>query len=360
MSKSSKKLANNLNEHLQQFQAQEVSTQNEYLVDIILILSQIEALQRYGINVGDVQMVIETAIGGIEISQTIEGRERYTINVRYPRELRDSVDKLNRTLVSTATGTQIPLGQLGQLITRTGAPMVLNENGSLVGYVYIDLQDRDPGSFVNDAKKAVLANIKMPPGYFISWTGQYEYLERMQNRMKIILPTTLILIFALLYMSMKSVSKSLLIMFSVPLSLVGGILLMWGLNYNTSVAVWAGAIALIGVAVETASIMIVFIDDAWSRRIKESKLNGQEDYIMATAEGAQKSLRSVLMAVSMNIFGLLPVMLATGLGADVMKRLSSPMFGGLVSLTFLTLFVIPVVYLLKAKTYLPQKFKIIS
>ncbi len=315
-----------------------------------------EALQRYGLNVGDVQMVVETAIGGMEISQTIEGRERYTINVRYPRELRDSVDKLNRTLVATPTGTQIPLGQLGQLISRTGPPMVLNENGSLAGYVYIDLQDRDPGGYVNDAKKAVLQNIKMPPGYFISWTGQYEYLERMQNRMKIILPVTLLLIFALLYMSMRSVSKSLLIMFSVPLSLIGGILLMWGLNYNTSVAVWAGAIALIGVAVETASIMIVFIDESWSRRRKAGTLNIQEDLVIATAEGAHQSMRSVLRAVSMNIFGLVPVMLATGLGADVMKRLSSPMFGGLLSLMFLTLFVIPVVYLLREKrTYLAQK-----
>ena len=314
-----------------------------------------EAPQRYGLNVGDVQMVVETAIGGMEISQTIEGRERYTINVRYPRELRDSIDKLSRTLVATPTGTQIPLGQLGQLVTRTGPPMVLNENGSLAGYVYIDLQDRDPGSYVSDAKKAVLENIKMPPGYFVSWTGQYEYLERMQNRMKIILPLTLLLIFAILYFSMRSVSKSLLIMFSVPLSLIGGILLMWGLNYNTSVAVWAGAIALIGVAVETASIMIVFIDEAWNRRRKEGTLKGQDDFIAATVDGAQKSMRSVLMAVSMNIFGLLPVMLATGLGADVMKRLSSPMFGGLISLTLLTLFVIPVVYLLREKRTYPAQ-----
>lgn len=315
-----------------------------------------EALQRYGLNTGDVQMVVETAIGGMEISQTIEGRERYTINVRYPRELRDSIEKLSRTLVATPTGTQIPLGQLGKLVTRMGPPMVLNENGSLAGYVYIDLQDRDPGSYVNDAKKAVLENIKMPPGYFISWTGQYEYLERMQNRMKIILPVTLLLIFAFLYMSMRSVSKSLLIMFSVPLSLIGGILLMWGLNYNTSVAVWAGAIALIGVAVETASIMIVFIDESWNQKRKDGALKTYEQLVVATVEGAQKSMRSVLMAVSMNIFGLIPVMLATGLGADVMKRLSSPMFGGLISLTFLTLFVIPILYLLKErKGYVVQR-----
>ncbi len=303
-----------------------------------------QALTRYGLNVGDAQMVVETAIGGMEISQTIEGRERYTINVRYPRELRDNIEKLSRILVATPTGTQVPLGQLGKLTTRMGPPMVLDENGSLAGYVYIDLKDRDPGGYVNDAKEAVKKEVKIPQGYFISWTGQYEYLERMQSRMKIVLPLTLLLIFAFLYFSMRSVSKSVMIMASVPLSLIGGILLMWALGYNTSVAVWAGAIALIGVAVETTSIMIVFLDQAWSKRKADGQLKNANDFTQATLEGAQMSLRSVLMAVSMNIFGLLPVMLATGLGADVMKRISSPMFGGLISLMLLTLVVIPVIY----------------
>ncbi len=302
------------------------------------------ALARYGLNVGDAQMVVETAIGGMEISQTVEGRERYTINVRYPRELRDNLEKLNRILVATPTGTQVPLGQLGKFTTRMGPPMVLDENGSLAGYVYIDLKDRDPGSYVNDAKEAVKRELKIPPGYFITWTGQYEYLERMQARMKIVVPLTLILIFGFLYMSMKSISKSVMIMVSVPISLVGGILLMWILKYYTSVAVWAGAIALIGVAVETASIMVVFLDEAWKARRESGNLQTTNDYTLATIEGAQKSLRPVLMAVSMNIFGLLPVMFATGLGADVMKRLSSPMFGGLVTLMILTLIIIPVVY----------------
>lgn len=303
-----------------------------------------QALGRYGLNVGDAQMVVETAIGGMEISQTIEGRERYTINVRYPRELRDNIEKLSRILVATPTGTQVPLGQLGKLTTRMGPPMILNENGSLAGYVYIDLKDRDPGGYVTDAKEAVKKEVTIPPGYFISWTGQYEYLERMQSRMKIVLPLTLLLIFAFLYFSMRSVSKSIMIMASVPLSLIGGILLMWALGYNTSVAVWAGAIALIGVAVETTSIMIVFLDQAWNKRKADGQLKHSDDFTQATLEGAQKSLRSVLMAVSMNIFGLLPVMLATGLGADVMKRISTPMFGGLVSLMLLTLVVIPVIY----------------
>jgi len=307
-----------------------------------------KALQRYGLNVSDAQMVVETAIGGMEISQTVEGRERYTINVRYPRELRDDVEKLSRILVSTPLGTQIPLGQLGKFVTRTGPPMILDENGSLAGYVYIDLKDRDPGGYVEEAKRIVQREVKLPAGYFINWTGQYEYLVRMQDRMKIVLPITLLLIFGCLYFSMRSVGKSLMIMGSVPLSLIGGILLMWGLGYNTSVAVWAGVIALIGVAVETTSIMVVFLDEAWDRFKQNDQLKGEADYLNATLDGAQKSLRSVLMAVSMNVFGLLPVMFAVGLGADVMKRISSPMFGGLISLTFLTLIIIPIIYRLYA------------
>ena len=314
-----------------------------------------QAMARYGINVGDAQMVVETAIGGMEISQTIEGRERYTINVRYPRELRDNVDKLSRILVATPTGTQVPLGQLGKIVTRSGPPMVLNENGSLAGYVYVDLQDRDPGSYVHDAKAAVEKSVHIPEGYFIQWTGQYEYLERMQERMKIVLPLTLLLIFGFLYFSMRSFARSILIMVSVPLSLIGGILLMWALGYNTSVAVWAGAIALIGVAVETVSIMIVFLDDAWKSAESTGPLTSKEAAIAPVLEGAQKSLRPVLMAVGMNILGLLPVMTATGLGADVMKRISSPMFGGLVSLTLLTLVVIPVVYLIYETRHLPKE-----
>jgi len=302
------------------------------------------ALQRYGLNVGDAQMVVETAIGGMDISQTVEGRERYTISVRYPRELRDDIDKLGRILVATPTGVQVPLGQLGKLTMRMGPPMVLDENGSLAGYVYIDLKDRDPGGYVRDAKEAVKREITLPPGYFITWAGQYEYLERMQERMKIVLPLTLALIFGFLFLTTKSAVKTVIIMASVPLSLIGGILLMWTLGYNTSVAVWAGAIALIGVAVETTLIMIVFLDEAWRKRKEQNRLKDSSDALAATLEGAQKSLRAVLMAVTMNIFGLLPIMVATGLGADVMKRISTPMFGGLITLMLLTLIVIPVIY----------------
>ncbi|MCC7075173.1 MAG: efflux RND transporter permease subunit [Deltaproteobacteria bacterium] len=303
-----------------------------------------QVIARYGLLVGDVLDVLESSVGGMEVAQVIDGRERYTVNVRYPRELRDTVESVGQVLVKSPAGAQVPLAALGRLEVRPGAPMILDEGGSLVGYVYVDLVGRDTGGYVHDAKEAVEAAVHLPSGTHLKWTGQYENLERMQARMTIILPITLALVFALLYLALRSVKKSLLVMASVPLSLTGGILLMWTLGYSTSVAVWAGAIALIGVAVETTSIMVVFLDDAWQVRRQEGRLSTAEHARAATVEGAQRSLRPVLMAVLMNIFGLIPVMSASGVGADVMKRLSAPMFGGLVSLVLLTLVVVPVAY----------------
>lgn len=301
-------------------------------------------LSRYGLSVGQVQRVIESAIGGMMISQTVEGRERYSINLRYPRELRDDVDKLKRILVSAPTGGNVPLGQLGQFVTRFGPPMILDEDGLLAGYIYIDVANRDIGGYVANAKNAVAKSVSIPEGYFITWTGQYEYLERVQKKMRVVLPVTLLFIFALLYMSLKSAGKALLVMAAVPFSLTGGIILMWALDYNTSVAVWAGVIALIGVAVETASIMVIFLDESWEKARQALRLNTPDECDQATLAGAQKCLRPTLMAVTMNIIGLVPVMLATGIGADVVKRISSPMLGGLVSLTILTLLAIPLIY----------------
>ncbi len=303
-----------------------------------------QVIARYGLLVGDVLDVLESSVGGMEVAQVIDGRERYSVNVRYPRELRDTVESVGQVLVKSPAGAQVPLAALGRLEVRPGAPMILDEGGSLVGYVYVDLVGRDTGGYVHDAKEAVEAAVHLPSGTHLKWTGQYENLERMQARMTIILPITLALVFALLYLALRSVKKSLLVMASVPLSLTGGILLMWTLGYSTSVAVWAGAIALIGVAVETTSIMVVFLDDAWQVRRQEGRLSTAEHARAATVEGAQRSLRPVLMAVLMNIFGLIPVMSASGVGADVMKRLSAPMFGGLVSLVLLTLVVVPVAY----------------
>jgi copper/silver efflux system protein len=239
----------------------------------------------------------------------------------------------------------VPLGQLGKIVTRMGPPMIFDENGSLVGYVYIDLQDRDPGGYVSEAKEAVKRDLKLPPGYFMTWTGQYEHLERMQDRMKIVLPLTIVLIFGFLYFAMRSTAKTLITMFSIPLSAIGGIIFIWGLGYNTSVAVWVGIIALVGVAVQDTMVMIAYLDEAWKRRRESGRLNSRDDFLVATTDGAQRSLRSILMDVITDFIGLIPVMIATGLGADVMKRLSAPMFGGLVALMFLILVVIPVVYM---------------
>jgi Cu(I)/Ag(I) efflux system membrane protein CusA/SilA len=303
-----------------------------------------ELIARYDLAVGDVFDVLETAIGGMVVSETVEGRERYTINVRYPRELRDDVAALGRVLVRTSSGAQLPLEALGRIVARRGPPMILDENGSLAGYVYVDLEGRDTGSYVADAKATVERELHRPPGTFLEWTGQYEHLQRMQDRMKLVLPLTLGIVFVLLYVGLRSTGKTIIVMASVPLSLVGGVLLMWQLGYATSVAVWAGAIALIGVAVETTSIMVVFLDEAWATRRADDRLRAHADRVEATLEGAHRCLRPVLMAVAMNLFGLVPIMTATGVGADVMKRLSTPMFGGLVSLVLLTLFVVPVIY----------------
>lgn len=234
-----------------------------------------EIIARYNLDVGDVFDVLEIAVGGMVISETIEGRERYTINVRYPRELRDDVAALGRVLVRTSSGAQIPLETLGKIVTRTGPPMVLDENGALAGYVYVDLEGRDTGGYVQDAKLAVERDVHLPPGTWLQWTGQYEYLERMQERMKLVVPLTLAIVFVLLYVAMRSAAKTMLVMMSVPLSLVGGIALMWWQGYATSVAVWAGAIALIGVAVETTSIMIVFLDEAWAARAAVDRLQSR-------------------------------------------------------------------------------------
>lgn len=315
-------------------------------------------LQRYGLNVSDAQMVLETAIGGMDISQTVEGRERYTINVRYPRELRDNLEKLGRVLVTTPLGVQVPLSQLGKISTKMGPPMVLDEDGSIAGYVYIDLEGRDPGGYVSDAKKIVEKEVKLPPGYFISWTGQYEYLERMQSKMKMVLPLTILLIFGFLYISMKSVSRTLMTMLSLPLAAVGSILFIWALQYNMSAAIWVGVIALMGVAIQDTMVMVVFLDEAWEKRRKANELNNLQDCFNATSEGALKSLRSIIMDLVTDFIGLLPVMLSVGLGADVMKRLSAPMFGGLVLLMFFILIVIPAVYFLCEKRKIVQRAEV--
>ena len=311
-----------------------------------------EAIARYGLTISDVNDIIETAIGGIDVNTTtIEGRERYKINVRYPRELRNDIDKLKQVLVpikmkSIAMGRveHIPLGQLGKIEAIMGPPMIKDEMGSLSGWVYIDIDRRDIGGYVEDAKKVVAQNLKLPTGYYLKWTGQYEYLERIQALMKVVIPLTLVIIALVLYLNFRGIAQTLIVMLSVPFAAIGAIWLMFSVDYNTSVAVWVGMIALLGTAAETTAIMVVFLDEGFKKWSKEGRITSQEDLLTMTVEHGATRVRPLIMAVALNIFGLLPIMWSGGVGSDVAKRIAAPLWGGLISLTLLTLLVIPAIY----------------
>jgi Cu(I)/Ag(I) efflux system membrane protein CusA/SilA len=309
------------------------------------VVNRLEAA-RYGLTVGDVEDLIESAIGGMKITTTVEGRERYPVAVRYAWELRDNVDKLRRVLVPTPTGTQVPLGQLSQIQFVTGPAMITDENGSLQGIVFVDVAGRDLGSYVEEAKRMVAERIKIPPGYRLSWTGQYEYLLRARERLQIVVPLTLLIIFVLLYLNFRSIPKSLIVLLSVPFSLVGAIWTLWALDYNLSVAVWVGIIALAGVATEIGIVMVMYLDQAYERHGASGGSIAYSELLEATLEGAARRMRPVMMTVSTILFGLLPIMWSHGTGADVMKRIAAPMIGGMVTTTVLALLVIPAIYLL--------------
>ncbi|MGH7772470.1 MAG: efflux RND transporter permease subunit, partial [Candidatus Binatia bacterium] len=305
-----------------------------------------EEIARYGLMIGDVGMLIEAAIGGESISTTVEGRERYPINVRYARELREDIEKLRRVLVPVSNGAQVPLGQLADIQTATGPAMIKNEEGQLVGYVTVDMAGRDIGSYVEEAKKVVAEKIKLPQGYTLSWSGQYEYMQRAKERLIYVVPLTVLIIFVLLYLNFQSVAKSLIVLLSVPFSLVGSIWLLYLLSYNLSVAVWVGIIALAGVAAEIGVVMIVYIDAAYEKRAQEEKEMTLRDLFEAVIEGAVQRVRPVIMTATAIIAGLLPIMWTGGTGADVMKRIAAPMIGGMITATILTLVVIPAIYVL--------------
>jgi Cu(I)/Ag(I) efflux system membrane protein CusA/SilA len=301
-------------------------------------------IARYGLSIMDVGLIIESAIGGESITTTIEGRERYPVSLRYMRELRDDPQELGRILVTTPSGAQVPLAQLATIRMVSGPAMIRNEDGQLAGYVYIDMTGRDIGSFVDDLKVAVQKNVNLPVGYSISWSGQYEFMERVQERLKIFVPLTIVIIFVLFYFAFNSATESLIVMLGVPLSLVGAVLYLAVLDYNMSIAVWVGIIALAGVAAETSAVMLAYLDEACRRRRKAGTLNSLADLLDTIHLGAVERIRPMTMAGLANILGLLPVMWASGAGADVMKRLAAPMVGGVVSALLLTLFVIPVIY----------------
>jgi Cu(I)/Ag(I) efflux system membrane protein CusA/SilA len=362
-----------------------------------------QAIARYGLRVADVLDVVESSIGGMDVAQTYEGRERYQINVRYPRELRDDIEKLRAVLVpispmqaralptSTAntsamgdapapmiaaggmggmgggggmttgggdvtaaapprqTGTEpsaafVPLGQLARIEPVMGPPMIKSELGSLNGWVYVDISTDDIGGWVKAAKAKVAQEMQLPTGYYLKWTGQYELLERVRARMAWILPLTLAIVFVILYLNFRGVAQSLIVMTSVPFAAVGAIWMLWAFGFNTSIAVWVGMIALLGVAAETASVMVVYLDDAWNEGRAAGRIASVSQLVDAALEAASKRVRPLLMTVLANVFGLLPILFDDGVGADLAKRIALPMWGGLVSLTILTLFVIPAVY----------------
>ncbi|MCK9389536.1 MAG: CusA/CzcA family heavy metal efflux RND transporter [Sulfuritalea sp.] len=310
-----------------------------------------EQLARYGLAVGELQDVIGSALGGEMVTTTVEGRERFGVTVRYPRELRSDPQQIAReVLVPTMGGAMIPLGQVAKVKVAKGAPGIRTENALLSAYIYVDIRDRDIGGYVADAKKAVAEQIKFPPGYYIAWSGQFEYMERAIQKMKVVIPVTLLSIFLLLYLNFKRLTETLIVMLSVPFALVGGVWLMWLLNYNLSVAVAVGFIALAGVAAETGVIMLIYLDHAWEAEKQKSALAGRrpdaEDLYAAVMEGAVERVRPKMMTVVAIMAGLLPIMWGTGTGSEVMSRIAAPMVGGMISSTVLTLAVIPAIYAL--------------
>ncbi len=314
-----------------------------YYVDIAIDRSE---AARYDLNVGDIHHAIMATVGGITAATTVEGRERYAVNVRYPRELRDNVGKIRDVLVPARGGRQIPLGQVADVAIRQGPMSVKTENAFPVTTVFVDIGSRDVGTYVKDAQKIVAERVHLPSGYTLVWSGQYEFMQRVIRKMQIVVPVTLGIIFLLLYLNFRSVPESLIVMLALPFSLVGGIWFLWGLNYNTSVAVWVGFIALAGVAAETGVVMLIYLDEAFHRRSLEGRIQEPGDVRDAVREGALERLRPVVMTVTAIIAGLAPILWSTGTGADVMKRIAAPMVGGMVTATLLTLAVIPAIYLL--------------
>ncbi len=303
-----------------------------------------EQIARYGLSVKEVEMVIMSAIGGEPITTTVEGRERYTVNVRYARELRDDLPKLRRVLVPTTSGAQIPLEQLAEIKLVSGPAMIRDENGMLSGYVYVDIVDRDVGSYVSDAKKAVQKELSVPTGYSMAWSGQYENMMRVRERLKVVIPVTIFLIFILLYMNTKSPVKAGIVMLAVPFSLIGAIWFLWLLKYNISIAVWVGMIALMGLDAETGVFMLLFLDLAYYDAVRRGKMKTYEDLKEAIIHGAVKRIRPKMMTVMAMFMGLIPIMYSMGAGADMMKRIAAPMIGGIFTSFILELLVYPPIY----------------
>ncbi len=309
------------------------------------------ALARYGLSVGELLDVIGTALGGEMVTTAVEGRERFGVTVRYPRELRSNPEQIEReVLVPIMGGAMVPLGQVAKVAVVRGAPGIRTENALLSAYIFIDIRDRDIASYVTDARKAVVEQVKFPPGYYVTWSGQYEYMERAIDKMKIVVPVTLLTIFLLLYLNFRRLTETFIVLLSVPFALIGGVWFMWWLDYNMSIAVAVGFIALAGVAAETGVVMLVYLDNAWDavreRCRAEGRVPGPADLYEAVMEGAVARVRPKIMTVVTTMAGLMPIMWDSGTGSEVMSRIAAPMIGGMISSTVLTLAVIPAIYAL--------------
>ncbi len=308
-------------------------------------------LARYGLMITDVQDVIATALGAEAVTTTVEGRERYTVSIRYPRELRSDTQSIaTQVLIPLANGGTVPLGEIAKVELAKGPSTIRTENAQLAAYIYIDLRDRDLGGYVADAQKAVAVQVKFPAGYYVTWSGQFEYMERAKARLKIVVPITVLIIFLLLYLNFRRVTETLIVMLSVPFALAGGLWLMWWLGFNFSVAVAVGFIALAGVAAETGVVMLIYLDNAMTELQAEREVQGRpftaDDLYTAIMAGAVERVRPKMMTVAAIMAGLLPIMWGHGTGAEVMQRIAVPMIGGMVSSTALTLVVIPAIYAL--------------
>jgi len=314
-----------------------------YYLDFTIKRDQIA---RYGLTIQDVEMVIESAIGGANITTTIEGRERFPVNVRYQRAYRSDINTLKRTLISTPGGAQIPIEQVADVTLSSGPTVIRTEQAQLLGYVYVDLADRDIGGYVAEAKQAVAAMVPLPEGYYLEWSGQYEYMMRAAERLRIVIPVTLLIVIVLLYFSTRSVPKILIVLLAVPFSLIGAFWLIYLLGYNMSVAVWVGIIALAGVDAETGVVMLLYLDQSFARFKAAGRMNSLADLQEAVEDGAVKRIRPKMMTVMAILMGLLPIMWSHGAGADVMKRIAAPMVGGVVTSFALELLIYPVIFTL--------------
>jgi Cu(I)/Ag(I) efflux system membrane protein CusA/SilA len=303
-----------------------------------------DALARYGLSIEEAQAIVTSAIGGETVTTTIEGRERYTENVRYARDFRDDLQQLRRVLVPTASGADIPMAAIADIRLSEGPSMIRNENGQLAGYVYVEMAGRDVGGYVDAAKALVRDRVQLPVGYSLLWSGQYENLARVRERLKIVIPATLVLIALLLYANTGSGVKTAIVLLAVPFSLVGAVWLLWWLGYNSSIAVWVGMIALMGLDAETGVFMLLFLDLAYGDRVRAGTMRTEHDLEEAIVHGAVKRVRPKMMTVAAAFMGLLPIMWSTGAGADVMKRIAAPMVGGLVTSFALELLVYPALY----------------